>query len=212
MDSADAYRASRLIGHLRAAAVGYFGVVLVLQKHPGHGNHRSSRKDLGRFRLRDIRRARVDDHSPLGCASTDKRPKDDSRATGGTLSTVDMSTLTLTGTTMENNASTYDAAWDRLRFLQRKVRRLVFAFLVILPGISLLLKALSPPKSTEKTIGAIVVLSGVTVMFLIVHAMLKLFSWPCPRCGKPFYSGAKLGVWPGEQCGYCGLWVFQERD
>lgn len=42
----------------------------------------------------------------------------------------------------------------------------------------------------------------------------RRLSWPCPRCGQPFYSSR--GMWPGrplaDNCLHCGLMEYAPSD
>jgi hypothetical protein len=56
------------------------------------------------------------------------------------------------------------------------------------------------------------ILVGVLTGLVLLFINLWRISWPCPRCGKPFYK-TTFSYWPvADNCLHCGLPEYSPHD
>jgi hypothetical protein len=94
--------------------------------------------------------------------------------------------------------------------LHRRYWRITVTFaglvlLVFVAGI-VLRSATSYPFSAFNAFLYTAVSVGFIVGIAAMWAGVRLFWWPCPRCGRAFASSL-LVQWPGNRCKHCGLAV-----
>ena len=102
--------------------------------------------------------------------------------------------------------SDYSQAWLRYR---RTRNQMLFVYLASGPVYFGLLFLMPVRWLVNESIGLAIVsliLNACTaVVFVVMY--LRVRNWPCPRCGKPFYSYSErrgLGLFT-RHCGHCGL-------
>jgi hypothetical protein len=93
---------------------------------------------------------------------------------------------------------THAGAWQDYR---RRVRGFVIAWLGGFASIAALLVALDAFGAPEWAPMAL----GLAWMAVFAWTSIRLQRFPCPRCGKPFFS-TTFSYWPfAQECRHCGL-------
>ncbi|MEK7857154.1 MAG: hypothetical protein AAB288_13775, partial [Acidobacteriota bacterium] len=59
---------------------------------------------------------------------------------------------------------------------------------------------------------AAIFLPAIPTTLAILMASVYSGSWPCPRCGKPFWRASEEAIHPDEKCFYCGLPEYAPHD
>jgi len=94
----------------------------------------------------------------------------------------------------------YDAAWRNYRSRRNQFLFLLLGLLPVLTFVGYVTRSLHALWPFTSIVGA-------SWLVLLIIARSRLSEWPCPRCGKPFFTRAWFSFSDPfvRRCFHCGL-------
>ncbi len=107
----------------------------------------------------------------------------------------------------------YAPSWRRYR---NQSRAFWLVFLLYIPGIAALNRALGPSRDNT----TVIALAAFAVLILFAALGYRKFGLRCPRCGEPFFRRFDYRPWRMDwrerpftrRCLHCGLPKWADRD